>query len=622
MTWRALVGAVGAAAMLSASPAHTSLLNNLLNDTTTLVSDLVTETGLLPGDSIDDHYIVMLDPAITDLLGVVGLDQAIATVLATVGGGEVTHVYEHALTGMSVRLSSVQAGLLRALPGVLHVEQDQVIQLAATQNNATWGLDRIDQRNLPLDGRYTYPDSAGAGVNVYILDTGLRASHVEFEGRVIPGRNFASHGSGGFLGIIGGGGSTDPANTSDCNGHGTHVAGTAVGTVYGVAKSASIAPVRVLDCGGSGANSGVIAGVDWVAANHIKPAVANMSLGGGNSTALDAAVRNAVASGVTFVVAAGNSNANACTGSPNRVAEAITVGSTTRTDARSSFSNFGACVDIFAPGSDITAAWFQNDTQLRTISGTSMAAPHVAGVAALYLGKQSSASPIEVFDAVLGDATVGVLSSLGNGSPNLLAWVDPTDGGNGVDRPPVAAFTFDCDGLTCTFDGRSSTDDVAVAAWDWQFGDGNTANGDTVSHTYAGAGDYTVTLTVTDTANQTAQRSETVSVSSDEAPACPNCTRYTGQLNNGQQAAFPGNGFSFSGGQIEGFLSSPAGTSFDVFLERRSCFLLFSCSWSTVASGQGSGAQKTLNASVASGTYRWRVRATQGSGSFELLTNP
>ncbi|KZX78729.1 subtilisin, partial [Alcanivorax sp. HI0013] len=365
---------------------------------------------------IDNQYIVTLAPNIIEQLGVTDLTTAIRTLLATVGGGEVIYTYQHALTGMTVRLTDLQASLLGLVPGVIGLEPDRRVQAIATQANATWGLDRVDQPALPLDGSYQYPNSAGNDVTVYVIDTGLRASHTEFSGRVSPGRNFVSSG-GGFLF---GGGSVDPANTNDCNGHGTHVAGTAVGTVYGVAKQAKIAPVRVLGCNGSGSNSGVIAGVDWVAGNHRKPAVANMSLGGGASSALDTAVRNAVAAGVSMVVAAGNDNTNACNGSPNRVAEALTVGSTTRTDQRSSFSNFGACVDLFAPGSDITSAWYQSDSQTARLNGTSMAAPHAAGAAALYLAANPSASPQQVFTALVDGSATGMISNAGNQSPNRL----------------------------------------------------------------------------------------------------------------------------------------------------------------------------------------------------------
>src|SRR5262249_51466616 len=245
----------------------------------------------------------------------------------------------------------------------------------ATQSNATWGIDRIDQRNLPLSGTYTY-NFTGAGVHAYIIDTGIRATHQNFGGRVS---------SQGFTAI------NDGNGTNDCNGHGTHVSGTVGSSTYGVAKGVTLHAVRVLSCSGSGSTSGVIAGVDWVTQNRILPAVANMSLGGGVSTALDTAVNNSINSGVTYAIAAGDTNP--CTLSPARVAAALTVGATTMTDARSSFSNFGTCVDLFAPGSSITSTWNTSDTATNTISGTSMATPHVTGVAALYLQQFGNQSP-------------------------------------------------------------------------------------------------------------------------------------------------------------------------------------------------------------------------------------
>ncbi|MDD3764911.1 MAG: S8 family peptidase [Nevskiales bacterium] len=375
---------------------------------------------------IRNQYIVVLDDAALASAGPVqGLRDLTANLLTQVGGGQLLAQYEYALRGFAVRLSPVQAEALARLPLVKLVEQDQVVEASATQSNATWGLDRIDQRNLPLDSQYSYPNQAGQGVTVYVIDTGLNATHQEFTGRVGAGRNFAPNSGGLLCTLLGLGCSTDPANTTDCNGHGTHVSGTAVGTTYGVAKQATIVPVRVLGCNGSGSNSGVIAGVDWVAANAQLPAVANMSLGGGDSSALDQAVENAVASGVTFVVAAGNDNANACSGSPNKVPEAITVGATTSSDARASYSNYGSCVDLFAPGSNITSAWYDSSTATDTISGTSMASPHVAGAAALVLGAQPSATPQDVTDAILADTTLGVLSGIGSGSPNALLHVSP-----------------------------------------------------------------------------------------------------------------------------------------------------------------------------------------------------
>jgi len=287
---------------------------------------------------------------------------------------------------------------------VAYVEQDQIATANATQSSATWGLDRIDQRNLPLNGSYVYNTTASS-VTAYIIDTGIRSDHREFGGRVVGGVTAIQDGRG----------------SSDCNGHGTHVAGTVGGSTYGVAKGVKLFAVRVLDCAGSGSNSGVIAGVDWVTYNHRKPAVANMSLGGGASQALDDAVRTSISAGVTYAVAAGNENQNACNVSPSRVSSALTVGATTSSDSRASFSNYGSCVDLFAPGQGITSAWYSSTSATNTISGTSMAAPHVAGAAALYLQRNSGASPSTVASNIKGSATTGVVSST-NGSPNLLLY--------------------------------------------------------------------------------------------------------------------------------------------------------------------------------------------------------
>ena len=359
------------------------------------------------GTPIRDQYIVVLNK---------GADPRS---VAAVAGVSPKYVYEHALNGFAATLNAGQLNALQNNPNVQYIEQDQVATASTTQSNATWGIDRVDQRDLPLSGTYEYTPT-GAGVNAYIIDTGIRLSHAEFGGRAVAGYTAINDGNG----------------TNDCNGHGTHVAGTVGGTTYGVAKSVKLYAVRVLDCAGSGTNSGVIAGMDWVAGNHVKPAVANMSLGGGASTAIDDAVNRMFNAGVSVVVAAGNDNANACNYSPARAANAVTVGSTTSSDARSSFSNWGSCLDVFAPGSSITSAWHQSDTQTNTISGTSMASPHVAGVAALYLQGNTTATPQQVRDQIVNTATSGKVTSAGTGSPNLLVYsLLTTSGGGGTTDP-------------------------------------------------------------------------------------------------------------------------------------------------------------------------------------------
>lgn len=354
-----------------------------------------------PDKKIRDQYIVVLkDDADPDV-------ESIRLSREFSGDRNGGHTFRRALKGFSVRMSEQQAQRMADDPRVEFVEEDGEVTASATQTGATWGIDRIDQRDLPLNSTYNY-NATGTGVTAYIIDTGIRASHTQFGGRVISGFTAINDGNG----------------TNDCNGHGTHVSGTVGGTTYGVAKNVTLVAVRVLDCNGSGTNSGVIAGVDFVTSNHTagQPAVANMSLGGGVSTALDTAVSNSIADGVTYAIAAGNDNANACNSSPARVASAITVGSTTTTDARSSFSNFGTCVDIFAPGSSITSSWNTSDTATNTISGTSMATPHVAGVAALFLETNPGASPATVTSAIINGSTLNHVTNPGTGSPNRLLY--------------------------------------------------------------------------------------------------------------------------------------------------------------------------------------------------------
>jgi serine protease len=357
---------------------------------------------------VQGQYIVVLKDGAASLAGERSSAARVSTVARDMAGkhrAKVVRSFDRALRGFVARADDAALARLIADPNVAYVEEDGYVSINATQTGATWGIDRVDQRDLPLNSTYNYNTTA-SGVHAYIIDTGVLLAHSQFTGRM--GNGFDAVTSGG--------------NANDCNGHGTHVAGTVGGTTYGVAKGVTIHPVRVLGCNGSGTNSGVIAGMDWVANNHVKPAVANMSLGGGASQAIDDAVARINNAGVTVVVAAGNDNGDACTKSPARAPSAITVGSTTSTDARSSFSNFGTCVDIFGPGSSITSAWYTSTTATNTISGTSMASPHVAGVAALYLATNTTATPAQVTSAIINASTPNKVTGPGTGSPNRMLY--------------------------------------------------------------------------------------------------------------------------------------------------------------------------------------------------------
>lgn len=348
---------------------------------------------LAPAPEVAQNYIVRLKRGAN-----VGSEAAAAESLGAVKGR-----FASALPGFVVSLTPSKLCELEKRGAVETIEDDLAVSMMDTQANATWGLDRIDQPNLPLSGTYTYA-TAGAGVRVFVVDTGIRADHTELAGRVQSGYSAIADGNG----------------TTDCNGHGTHVAGTIAGTTWGVAKQATVVPIRVLGCDGSGTSSGVIAGLDWIATNAAAPAVVNMSLGGGANSSLDAAVNNLIAKGFTVVVAAGNSAVDACTSSPARVGAAVTVAASDSGDRSASFTNFGTCVDLYGPGVGITSASISSTTATAVYSGTSMATPHVAGAAALVLAANPVATPAVVSASLLQAATSGVITGAPTGTPNRL----------------------------------------------------------------------------------------------------------------------------------------------------------------------------------------------------------
>jgi len=395
------------------------------------------------GQVIPDQYVVVFKDDVRDAPG-------LARQLAAAHGGTVRYTYQHAIKGFAATLSAAAAEALRRNPNVDYVLQDERVKLVA----ASWGLDRVDQRDLPLNGSYTY-NATGSGVTVYVIDTGIETSHWDFGGRAWAGYD-AFGGSG-----------------QDCHGHGTHVAGTVGGASYGIAKSVGLVAVRVLDCGGYGTWSGVIAGIDWVRYYHSKPAVANLSLGGGAYQAVDDAIENLVAAGVTVAVAAGNSGDNACYYSPARAPSALTVGASDQYDQQPYWSNWGSCVDLYAPGVGIYSAYLYGGAT--TMDGTSMASPHVAGAAALYLQGDPYASPATVRNVIVSNATPNRLSYLGSGSPNLLLYTLFGSGGGTPPPPPPSTLSAYVSGPDWVYGGGTYSWQANVSGGDgtytyqWQY---------------------------------------------------------------------------------------------------------------------------------------------------------
>jgi subtilisin family serine protease len=421
-------------------------------------------------------------------------------------GINVQFIYRHAINGFTGSASELAHDGLMGDRRVRTIEEDAVTSAISI----SWGQDRIDQRHLPLNGTYT-KNYTGLGVTAYVIDCGIMYSHQEFGGRAKFGFDvFGSDGSDHHFG------------------HGTHVAGTIGGATIGVAPGVTLISVRVIDSTGSGTVSGLISGIDWVIANHVSPAVANISIGAGLSSSLNTAVTNLMAAGVVTCVAAGNRSADASTASPSSAPDVITVGATDNTDAKASYSNYGSVIDLFAPGSGIYSAYDLSTSSYANMSGTSMAAPHVAGVCALELQHYPTLAALAIRDSICAHATKGIVTSALSANNNLLYSLEQNDTGGAAvaNIPPAANFSVSINNLNCTFTDKSTDQDGKIAGWYWTFGDGGTSTVQNPSYSYLNAGTYSVNLKVTDNSGATTSTTQSVTVSAAPAPP-PGQTSYT-----------------------------------------------------------------------------------------------